>query len=296
MASFFVPLAPIVFVCLWATGFVGARLGMPYAEPASFLALRYAIAFVLLALFALAMGAKWPRGRDAFHTLVVGALVHGVYLGMVFWAVRNGMPGGVSAIIVGLQPLLSAILAGAWLKEPITHRHWGSLAIGMAGVLLVLGPGLDANDSGITPVTIAACLLAVIAIATGTIYQKRFATTTDLRTGTALQYIGALIPTLAFAFAFESFQITWNGQSLFALAWLVTVLSISAVFLLMWLIREGSVARVSSLFFLVPAVASLMTWYLFGETLVPLQLAGMVLCATAVALAARKSGTAAAKV
>lgn len=295
MSAFFVRIAPLVFVCLWATGFVGARLGMPYAEPASFLSVRYAIAFSLLALFALAMKAKWPHGRAVLHTLIVGALVHGVYLGMVFWAVRNGMPGGVSAIIVGLQPLLVAILAGAWLGERLSKQHWFGLFLGVIGVGLVLGPKIDVANSGITPITIGACLLSVSAIAIGTIYQKRFATKTDLRTGTALQYIGALIPTLLFALAFEEFQIDWNAQSIFAMSWLVFVLSISAVFLLMWLIREGSVAQVSSLFFLVPAVASLMTWVLFKETLVPVQLAGMVLCAIAVALASRNNPATATK-
>ncbi len=283
-----VRLAPAVFVCLWATGFVGARMGMPHAEPASFLSLRYVIAFAILAALALTVNAPWPKGRDALHAMTVGALVHGLYLGAVFWSVRQGMPGGVSAIVVGLQPLLTAIMAGVWLKETITARHWIGLAVGLFGVLLVLGPKLDIADSGINAATIAACLLAVLGISVGTIYQKHFATTFDLRTGTALQYVGAFIPTIMFALVFESFDITWNVETIFTLAWLVIVLSLSAVFLLMWLIREGSVARVSSLFFLVPAVAALMTWILFDETLLPIQIAGMVLCAVAVALGASK--------
>jgi len=284
----FVRLAPLVFVCLWATGFVGARLGMPHAEPGSFLAIRFAIAFLVLALFAMFMKAPWPRGRAIFHVMFVGALVHGLYLGGVFWAVRNGMPGGVSAIVVGLQPLLAAILAGVWLKEEITSRHWLGLIIGIVGVCMVLLPRLDLSGSDVNNATMLACCISVVAISAGTIYQKRFATQTDLRTGTALQYVGAFFPTVLFSMFFESFQIDWNGESLFAMAWLVLVLSITAVFLLMWLIREGSVAKVSSLFFLVPAVAAMMTWILFDERLTPIQIGGMVLCALAVALAALK--------
>ena len=149
--SMLVRLAPAVFVCLWATGFVGAKFSMPHAEPASFLSFRYVIAFGILATLAFFAKAPWPRGKDVFHAMIVGALVHGVYLGSVFWSVRNGMPGGVSAVIVGLQPLLTAIMAGFWLKEQISGRHWAGLAVGMVGVLLVLGPKLDVAGSGINP-------------------------------------------------------------------------------------------------------------------------------------------------
>lgn len=282
----FIRIAPVVFVCLWATGFVGARMAMPHAEPASFLAIRFAIAFALLAGLAIAAGAKWPKGRDFLHALVVGMLIHGLYLGSVFWAVNRGMPGGVSAIIVGLQPLLTALLARSWLGEELNLRHWIGLAIGFVGIIMVLLPGLQLEDSGIRAVTIGACLVGVAGITVGAVYQKRYATGLDLRSGNAVQYLGAFIPMMLFSFAFESFEIHWNGETLFAMAWLVFVLSIGAVFLLMWLIREGSVARVSSLFYLVPAVAALMTWALFGETLTPIQIIGTVLCALAVSLAA----------
>ena len=284
-------LAPAIFVCLWATGFVGARLSMPHAEPMSFLSIRYALAFVILGIAALVLKAPWPKGWAIVHVMVVGALIHGVYLGGVFWAVRNGMPGGVSAIVVGLQPVLTAVMAGLWLHEPVTRRHWLGLAIGMAGVLMVLLPKADLASSGVTIATVAACMLSVLGISIGTLYQKRFASQTDLRTGTALQYVGALVPGLIFVSLFESFAITWNSDTIFAMAWLLFVLSISAVFLLMWLIREGSVAKVSALFFLVPAVAALMTWVLFDETLDLIQIVGMALCALAVALAAAKPAT-----
>lgn len=284
----FVRLAPIIFVCLWATGFVGAKFSMPFAEPASFLFLRYVFAFALLAVISVLAKAKWPSRREAIHAMVVGALIHGLYLWGVFWAVRNGLPGGVAAIITGLQPLLTALIAGWWLREEISIRHWLGLAVGLVGIVLVVAPKLDDASSGINSITIVAALLAVLSIALGTTYQKRFATQIDLRTGTAMQYIGAMIPIGLIAVTFESFDITWNAQSIFAMVWLVVVLSIFSAFLLMWLIREGSVAKVSSLFYLVPAVAAGMTWFLFGEELNLVQMLGMVLCAAAVALATIK--------
>ena len=282
--------APPLFVLLWATGFVGARAGMPHAEPGTFLALRFVLAFVLMGLIALAMRASWPKGRRAGWSLLVGALVHGVYLGGVFWAVRHGMPAGVAAVIVGLQPLFTAVLAGIWLGEAITARHVAGLLLGLAGVVMVLAPGIDLASSGITPATIAAAVLACLAVTLGTVLQKSRGSSSDLRAGTALQYAGALVP-VGILMMWETREITWNGELVFALAWLVLVLSLGAVFLLMWLIERGSVAQVSTLFFLVPGVAALMTWAIFGETLGPWQISGIALAAIAVWLA---SGTQAA--
>ena len=281
----FAKAAPLVFVCLWATGFIGARLGMPHSEPGTFLAIRFAAAFGLLAMIALAMRAPWPGMRIALHSVLVGMLIHGVYLGSVFWAVDRGMPAGISAVVVGLQPLLTALLAGWWLKEVITGRHWFGLAVGIAGVALVLAPKFDIADSGITAITVSVCVLGMVSATLGTVLQKKFGGQTDLRSGTALQYLGAFIPVGLLAFTSETGEIDWTNEMIVAMVWAIFVLSIVAIFLLMWLIREGSVAKVSSLFFLVPAVATVMAYFLFDEQLVPTQLFGMVLCAAAVALA-----------
>lgn len=292
---------PALFVVLWATGFIGARAGMPHAEPGTFLAMRFALALVLLAGIAFVLRAPWPRGRAAWGALVVGALVHGIYLGGVFWAVRHGMPAGVAAVIVGLQPVVTTALAGGWvgarlgLDERVGARHWVGLALGVVGVVLVLWPkldlqpdlGLDVSGSGITPSTIGACALACLAVSLGTVLQKRVGATVDLRSGTALQYGGALVPVGLLALT-ETNAVSWTGELVFALLWLTLVLSLGAVFLLMWLIREGSVARVSALFFLVPTVAALMAWALYGEALGPIQIAGMALTAIAVWLGARR--------
>ncbi len=281
----YAPAFPALFVVLWATGFIGARLGMPHAEPLAFLSLRFAIASGILLSLALLMGAQWPKGRHFLHSMVVGALLHGVYLGCVFWAIDHGMPAGLSAMIVGLQPLATAILAGFLLGENISLRHWIGLGVGLAGLGLVLLPKLDVIGSGVTSPNIIACAMAVLGATLGTVYQKRFVTDTDLRTGTCAQYVGAFIPCLIYALAYEGFEFDWNGELIFALAWLVLVLSIGAILLLMILIRQGSVARVASLFYLVPAVTALIAWPLFGETLLPVQIGGMVMCAAAVALA-----------
>ncbi|NKB53390.1 MAG: EamA family transporter [Rhizobiaceae bacterium] len=287
----FARVAPIIFVCLWATGFVGARMGMPHSEPGTFLSLRFAVAFVLLTLIVLVIRAPWPGTRTGLKSIVIGFLIHGSYLGPVFWVIDRGMPAGVTAVVVGLQPLFTALLAGWWLHEVITPRHWVGLAIGMVGVCLVLYPGIDLASSGVNVVTITVCLLGMLSVTLGTVLQKSLSSMIDLRSGTALQYLGAFIPVFILALVSETGSIDWTGEMILAMTWSIIALSLFAIFLLMWLIREGSVAKVSSLFFLVPAVAALMSYALFGETFDQVQLVGMVLCAVAVALAAsRKSG------
>lgn len=289
MSRYLAALAPYVFVLLWATGFVGARLGMPHSEPGTFLSIRFASAFVLLALAALFFRAPWPKGRASLHALVIGFLIHGVYLGGVFWAIDRGMPAGVAAIIVGLQPLLTALLAGWFLGETISPKHWLGIAFGIAGVALVILPSLDLTGSGITTITVSVAFVAMVAVTLGTIYQKAAGTQMDLRSGTALQYLGAFLPVFLLAWFTETGEIDWNGEMIVAMVWATIVLSVGAIFLLMWLIRQGSVAQLSTLFFLVPAVAALMAYGLFGEALAPLQIIGMVLCGIAVALAAPKA-------
>ncbi len=260
---------------------------MPYAEPGTFLLLRFIFAFVLLACIALAFKAPWPRGRMLLGALVVGMLVHGVYLGGVFWAIDRGMPAGIAAVVVGLQPLITAIIAGVYLGEVVTARHRIGIVLGLLGVILVLLPGILADDtmaSSLSVATVVVVTVATLAVTTGTVLQKRLGLGVDLRSGTAVQYLGGAIPVVLLATT-ETREITWNGQLVFALIWLVLVLSLGAVFLLMWLIREGSVSQVAALFYLVPAVTSLIAWALFDETLGVVQLLGMALAAVAVWLA-----------
>jgi drug/metabolite transporter (DMT)-like permease len=277
--------APALFVLLWATGFIGARYAMPYAEPFWFLFARFVIALALLAAIALVVRSRRPGARSALHAAFAGALIHGVYLGGVFWAIRNGMPAGLSALIIGLQPLLSAIMAGLFLGERVLARHWAGLAVGFAGLVVVLWPKIGEIGGGVTAATLGACLVAVLAISSGTIWQKRFVSDVDLIRGTIWQYVGGAIVAGIAALALEDGVYVPSGELYFAMAWLVLVLSIGAVFLLMYLIREGEVAKVASLFYLVPAVTAVMAWILFGETLTLVQILGMAIATAGVALA-----------
>ena len=281
-------IAPILFVVLWASGFVGAQAGMPYAEPGTFLSLRFAFAFVALAILSWLVKANPLSRQQVLFSILVGMLVHGVYLTGIFWAVRHGMPSAVAAVVVGLQPLLTAVLAAWFLKEPMTRRHGFGLVLGFVGVVLVLAPKLDVTGSGINSATVAVVLISCVAIACGTVLQRAVGGNTDLRSGTAAQYLGGLIPP-AILMLFETRVVIWNGELVFAFVWLVFVLSISAVMLLMWLINRGSVTQVGALFFLVPGVAAAMSWLIYGDALSSIQLLGMVTTAVAIWLVQRKA-------
>lgn len=283
------PYFPALFVVLWATGFVGARYAMPYAEPFTFLALRFALAAGLLA--AAVMIARPPQAtpREAAVSAVAGILIHGAYLGPVFWAIHNGMPAGMTALIIGLQPLATALVANGLLGEPLTRRLLIGMVFGFTGVAMVLAPALQTTTAStitaVTPANLAACVVAVIGISLGTVWQKRHASKTDLRIGSLWQYVGAGAVCALAALASEQGTIEWSGQLIFALTWLTLVLSLGAVFLLMVLIREGEVSKVSSLFFLVPGTTAVMTWILFGESLNLVQIAGLVVASGGVWLA-----------
>jgi len=282
-------LAPAIFVLLWSTGFVGSKLGAPYIDPMVFLTVRFVTVLPVLILLALVLSKSWPKTPAAIlHCIVTGMLVHGIYLGGVFWAIKQGMPAGLSSIIVGLQPVLTALMAVGLLNETISRKHWLSMAIGAAGLTLVLGPKFDLGGSGITTATILVVFIAVAAISFGTVYQKRFVQQTDLLAATVWQYVGALVVTAPLSLT-ESWQITWSGELIFAMAWLVIVLSVGAVLLLMLLIREGAVSKVASLFYLVPVATAVESYFLFGETLTAVQIAGMGLVIGAV-LTIRKPG------
>jgi drug/metabolite transporter (DMT)-like permease len=271
-------------VVLWSTGFIGAKLGLPHAGPLTFLALRYGLAAGLLVLVALAVRAPWPRRpAEIGHYAVAGLLVHGVYLGGVYVGISFGVEAGVSALIVGLQPLLTAALAGVVLGERVTPRQWAGLGLGLLGVALVLGRKLGEGPGD--ALGSLACVAALLGITAGTLYQKRHCAGMDLRTGNVVQFAAAGLATALLALLFEDARINWTADFVFALLWLVFVLSLGAVSLLYVLIRRGAAAQVASLFFLVPPCTALMAWPLFGETLGPVALIGMVLTAAGVAMA-----------
>jgi drug/metabolite transporter (DMT)-like permease len=277
-------LVSALFIVLWATGFIGAGYAMPWAEPFTFLAVRFVLALAILVLVFLFLKPTRAGWRDAMHATIAGALMHGVYLGAVFWAIHHGFPSGFSALIVGLQPLITALLAATVLGEQVLPRHWAGLAVGFLGVAIVLSPRVGDASGGITAATLGASFLAVLAMSAGTIWQKRFVTKVDLVTGTFFQYIGGAALMIIAALAFETRSFTLTGELVFAMFWLVLVLSIGAIFLLMYLIREGAISKVSSLFYLVPSVTAVMAWILFGEMLTSFQILGMVIAALGVAL------------
>lgn len=281
--NLFAVIAPGLFVFLWATGFIGAKYGLPYAEPLTFLALRFVFVVAGMLLFCLAVRAPWPKTAiEWLHIAIVGVLLHGVYLGGVFVSISLGVEAGTSALIVAIQPLLVALLAAPVLGERVTWRQWIGFFLGIAGVTLVVFRKLELGIG--TPVGMGFSIVALIGITIGTLYQKRYCATMDLRTGNVIQFTAALAFCVVGAALTESFRVEWTGDFIFALSWLVIVLSFGATTLLLMLIRAGAASKVSSLFFLVPAVAAIIAWPLFGETFGPLAIGGMVLVTVGVAL------------
>jgi drug/metabolite transporter (DMT)-like permease len=264
---------------------------MPWAEPFTFLGMRFALAAAILLIAMLARGRARLPHNQALHSIGVGILMQGVYLGGVFWAVHHGMPAGLAGLIAGLQPLITAVLAGTMLGERILPRHWLGLAAGFAGVVIVFWPKLGAAGGGVDAATLSACLAAVLAISVGTIWQKRSIRGGDLVAATFWQYVGGTVMMALGSLLFETRQVTVNGELLFALAWLVLVLSIGAIFLLMVMIRDGETSKVASLFYLVPAVTAILAFFLFGEQLDAIQLAGMAIATVGVGLATAQPPT-----
>jgi drug/metabolite transporter (DMT)-like permease len=219
------------------------------------------------------------------HIAIAGVLLHGGYLGGVFTAIHAGMSAGLSALIVGLQPILTALAAAAFLGERVTVRQWLGLALGFGGVALVVAQRLTVG--GLSGFSFAMALLALVSITIGTIYQKRFCGAFDLRTGAVIQFVAAGLALAPFALAFEHESVRWTGEFVFALGWLVVVLSIGAISLLTLLIRRGAATKVASLFYLVPPVTASIAFFLFGETLGPLALAGFALAVVGVAVVVR---------
>lgn len=274
--------APVLFVVLWSTGFIGAKLGLPYAEPFTFLGIRLLVAAGLLLVVGLAMRAPWPRDpRLVLHIAVAGLLVHAAYLGGVFFSIRHGLSAGVSSIIVAVQPLLTAALAGRLLGERVGPRQWIGLGLGLLGVLLVVWSKFSSEGS---LAAIAAALIALLAITAGTLYQKRFCPQSDIRTAGAIQYLTSALALLALAAASETMNIAWTGEFVFALGWLVLVLSVGAVGLLFGLIRRGGASKVASLFYLAPPLTAVFGYLLFGETLGAPALIGLAVVVAGVAL------------
>jgi len=278
---------PALFVLLWSTGFVGAKYGLPYAEPFTFLGVRLVVAAALLGVLALTTRSAAPSSPAQYgQAAVVGLLLHAGYLGGVFYGISLGVPAGVSAVIVSLQPVLTAVLAARVLGERPSARQWLGLALGMAGVALVVGPGVVAAGPAepLSTAGLVACVVALASGTLGTVYQKRHGDSIPLVWGTAVQYVAAAAVLLAIAGATENLTIRWTGEFVLAFVWLVLVLSIGAVLLLLLLLRRGTAAGVSSLYYLVPPAVAVEAYLLFGERVSGLSLVGIGVTALGVAL------------
>jgi drug/metabolite transporter (DMT)-like permease len=277
------------FVFIWATGFIVARYAVGHADPFTFLAIRYVLGIAVLAGLAAWMRAPWPRAMPAWRdALITGVLIHGIYLGGVYWAIWNGMPAGITALVTGLHPLMTAALAIPLLKEHLIARQWAGIALGLAGVGLVVAPALGAVR-GVPLAPLASVLTATLGLALGTIWQKRSKPAMDVRVNAAMQFMGALAVTLPIVFLFEDRAFEHSATTWGAMAWAVLVLSVGGISILLALLKRGAASRVAPLLYLAPPVAALIAWALFGEALAPIQLAGMVLAAVG-AFTARAAG------
>jgi drug/metabolite transporter (DMT)-like permease len=273
--------APAVFVVLWASGFIGAKLGLPYAEPMTFLAVRMGAVVLVMGLIILTTRPAWPSRPGMLHSAITGLLVHGCYLGGVFVAIDHKLPAGFAALVVSLQPILTSTLANRLLGERVGRRQWAGLVLGVAGVYLVV----HGQTEGEAPaIAWAAAVFGLIGMTLGTLYQKRFGCSIEWRTGFFFQYAAAATLFAFAALATEALKVQWTAEFLFAVGWLVFGLSLGAIWLLYFLIRRQAAARVLSLFYLTPPVTALMAWLMFNEQLSPLALAGMAVCVAGVAL------------
>jgi drug/metabolite transporter (DMT)-like permease len=255
--------APALFVLLWSTGFVGAKYGLPYADPFIFLSIRILIAAALLFLLARLLKMPSRIGTSAvLRSSLIGFFLHACYLGGVFYSISRGLPAGVAAVVTSLQPVFVSLIAVKVLGERLKAIQLLGLALGLAGVFLVLGPSFETNTS---IVAVIAIIVALIGSTTATVLQKKIGADIPLVAGTAYQYLFSGVVLGAIAVATNQTNITWNLRFTAAFVWLVLVLSVGAILLLLWLLNTGSAASVSSLFYLVPPATALEAYLLFGE-------------------------------
>ncbi|MBN8992876.1 MAG: DMT family transporter [Rhizobiales bacterium] len=278
--------APAIFVVLWSTGFVATKYVVNNADPLTYLTLRMALVVVLMAGIVAIVRPQWPDRIGVFHSAVAGILVHGFYLGGTAIAIAHSIPAGLSALIPGLQPILTSTLANRWLGERVTPVQWAGLLLGLAGVVLILHNRPMSGDAGWGWLASA---VSLVSITLGTLYQRRYCNAIDWRAGNLVQYVAVMVFFGIGAFLFETRAVHWTTEFVLALSWLVVVLSIGSIGLLYWLIRRSAATSVASLFYLVPAVTALMAYVLFGERLDAIAMVGMTACAAAVFLVNRRT-------
>ena len=278
-------LAPWLFVSMWSTGYIAMKYAAPFAEPFTFLTVRFALVVAVLTPFVV-LATSWRLDwRLAIRAAIVGCLLHGVYLAGIFWSIKQGLPAGIAAIIVSLQPLVSASLVAPLLGERVEARHWIGLVLGLTGTSIVLLPGTQLGSTEIRLDMLAMSLLALASITIGTTLQKVWFAGRDVRASLVPQYLGATLVMALAAALFESREIVWSWPAIGAMVWLVLVLSVGAISLLLLLLKHNEVWRTASLFYIVPPFTAIIAWLLFDEQLHAVQLIGMALVVIAMVLA-----------
>ncbi len=283
-------LAPGLFVFLWSTGFIGVKYGIPYAPPFYFIAIRMAIASLLLFVAISFLRRSQPLTRSIlWPSTLIGLTLHGAYLGGCFFAVSRGMPAGIAALIVSLQPVLVSLFAAKYLNEPLKARAVSGLVLGLIGLFVVVIPRINmTGDNAISLVAVAASVIGLLGGTSGTILQKKYGGAIPTLAGTSIQYAATAVVLLVLALLFEEPNITWSPEFIGALTWLVLALSFGAILLLFFLLSQGSAASVSSLYYLVPAVTAIIAYFMFDEHISVISLIGTAITVLGVWLVVSK--------
>ena len=279
--------APAIFVVLWSSGFIATKYALAGAEPLTFLFIRMVAVVVLMAIIVAIARPKWPNRLETWHSVVAGLLVHGFYLAGTAIAIYHSVPAGLSALIPGLQPILTSTLANRFLGERVTPQQWLGLLLGLSGVLLVLHTRQMSGQLGWG--WLGTCV-ALVSITLGTLYQKRYCSRIDWRTGNLIQFVAAGVLYAIGAVLFETRQVMWSWEFVLGVGWLVVALSMGSIGLLYWLIRHNGATQVASLFYLVPVVTALMAFVLFDEHVGWLGVLGMTICAAGVFIVNKPAG------
>ncbi len=283
-----IKMIPFLFVILWASGFVGARFGLEYAEPMTFLSLRMVLNVVLFALLIMLLKRRIPTGRQFWHSCVSGLFIHGLYLGGTFQAIHWGIPAGLASLLVGSQPIFTALILLLMGSERLNLAQWLGLALGFAGISCVLMGNIEWQSDAHKWAAIGMCVVSLNGIPVGTLYQKKFCQGVDLLGGALVQYVAAVALLLPAAMQFETMQVEWTPTFIMTLGWLVVVLSCIAILLLLYMVEHGASSSVASVFYLVPPTTAIQAWICFGESFDRLGALGFVLAAVAVYLVVKK--------
>ncbi|KJG05142.1 EamA/RhaT family transporter [Photobacterium kishitanii] len=279
---------PFVFVILWASGFVGARFGLQYAEPATLLSIRMALNILLFLIIAGLLHRRIPTGKDFWHSCIAGLLIHGFYLGGSYFAISLGMPAGLSSLLVGIQPILTAIILLSLTQEQFKPSQWLGLLLGFIGITMVLMGKMEWQSELHKTSAFCFCLSALFGITLGTLYQKKYCQQIDMIGGATIQYLAALTLFLPIALKFETMKVLWTTEFILSLAWLVICLSCIALLLLLYMVNKNASSSVASMFYLVPPITAIQAWLIFGESFSWIGIVGFVLAASAVYLVAKK--------